>query len=428
MKKLYLLMLSMLLTISLSAASNFVSNGTFEDGTDGWTLFENEGTSSFDIDTTSPIVGAKSGLITILTSTSSGVIEDSWKQGLRWRMSTFKDARYKVHFKARASQEVQLVTEFQQKFSPFDGFGETEWTITTQNQDFDIIVNNNKGVGGDWAFNIYFGHISAGTKIWIDDVKIEEVANETTGKLTDGNMCNGDFEADVPNSGADLIAGGWRTYYTDPAKMTFAIDNTTPISGKRSFKGTCITPGSAGWNTQIIWNFCPVVGLKYSIEFKAKATANVPIVVEAIDDWPERPNSVAYLNFDVTTSVNTFKADCPNVVTEYDLYTYIFWLGNLPANNSIWLDDIKIFQTDLSSGIQKPYVDDVNTSIKAAGDNIIINCSKTASINIYDMQGKRVVKQNAVVGENIIRYEKGIYVVQVIDSDSVIKSTKVILK
>jgi hypothetical protein len=428
MRKIYVLLAAFLITLNLSAALNLVTNGTFEESTDGWIQIENEGTHSLVLDGTLPMAGTKSASIAILTSTTTGLIEDSWKQGLGWRMSTVKDARYKVHFKARASKEISLISQFQQNFAPFAPFGEMEWTITTVAKDYEMIVTNEKGVGGNWAFFFYYGHLNVGDKLWIDDVVIEELVNETTNKLTDGNICNGDFEADVPNSGADLIAGGWRTFNADPAKTTFAIDNTTPISGTRSFKGTSITAGTAGWHSQIIWNFYPVVGQKYSIEFKAKATENVGIVVEGIDDWPERPNSMAFLNFDVTTALTTFKANFGVEATEYDNYTLIFWLGNLSAGKSIWLDDIKLYQTNLQTGVKIPFDDDDNTSIRMQGNNIHVSSAKAGIVNIYNMQGQRIISRNIKAGDNLIPCKNGVYVAQVIVGNRVLKSAKVIMQ
>lgn len=428
MKKIYAFMAAVIVTFSLSAASaSFVTNGTFEEeDTDGWYQIQNEGTHSFTKDPVSPMQGSNSALITILTSTTNETIADAWKQGVSWRMSTTKNASYKIHFKARASKELQLVTEFQQNFSPYVVFGYKEWTITTDPQVFELVVNNDKNVGGDWKFNFLYGHLNVGDKVWIDDVQIEEVANESTGLFSDLNLCNGDFEQDVANSGDALISGGWRTFTADPARMTFALDSSSPISGTRSFKGTSVVQGSAGWNAQIIWNFCPVVGQIYTIEFKAKANADMPIVVEAIDDWTEnRNNSMAYLTYNVTSTVNTFTGDCSVEATEYDLYTFIFWLGNLPAGKSIWLDDIKIHQKDLSTGLKMAFDEDANVSVLTRGNGVIVNTPMSAVINLFNMKGQRVASQRAVAGENIITCNEGLYVVQVINSNRIIKSVKV---
>jgi len=424
MKRKLLFFMALLVSINIISAINFVSNGTFENDLDGWSQIENEGTHSFVSDATLPLGGSKSGLITILTSTTNGLIGDNYKQGLRWRMSTIRNATYKVRFKARASKEIQLVTMFQQNFAPYNGFGENEWTITTSAQNYEIDITNDKGVGGDWCFIFYYGHLAAGDKLWIDDVSIEETPNQTTTQLTDGNICNGDFEANIANSGADLIAGGWRTFNADPARTTFAIDNATPISGTKSFKGTAIQEGTAGWHSQIIWNFCPVVGQLYSLEFKAKASENVGIVVESIDDWPVRDNAMCYLTYDITPSVQSFKADISTPVTEYDTYTLIFWLGNLKAGKSIWLDDIKLYLTNPNTGAKYVVEDDMGMNIKSLNESILIQSDKSASINVFDMKGRLILKQQLEKGENRFPCPKGIYVVQINSSNKILKSTK----
>lgn len=427
MEKILLLFVAMVISISMSVAVNFVSNGTFESDLEGWSQIENEGTHSFVSDANVPLGGTKSGLITILTSTTNGLIGDNYKQGLRWRMSAIKNATYKVRFKAKASKEIQLISIFQQNFAPYAGFGENEWTITTAAENYEMVVTNEMGVGGDWSFVFYYGHLAAGDKLWIDDISIEEIPNEITNKLSDGNICNGDFEVDIANSGTDLIAGGWRTFNADPAKTTFIIDSATPISGKKSFKGTATKEGTAGWHAQIIWNFCPVVGQLYTLEFKAKASENVGIVVESIDDWPVRDNAMCYLTYDLTPSVQSFKTDIEIAVTEYDTYTLIFWLGNLKAGKSIWLDDIKLYQTNTLSEVQLTFEDDPNTYVRTKENAISIGTTTPALVNIYNLQGKNIISQNVKSGENTIPCEKGIYIVQVIADNRIIKSLKVLL-
>lgn len=427
MKKLYLLMTAAFISISMSA-TNFVSNGTFETDTDGWYQIENDGTNSFVLDGLNPLMGVNSACITILTSTSTGLIDDSWKQGLKWRMSTIKNARYKVHFKARASKELQLVSMFQQNFAPYLSFGYTEWSLTTSAQDFDVEIVNDKGVGGDWAFDFYFGHLNVGDKIWIDDVKIEEIADPVSGKMTDGNICNGDFETDVANSGDALIAGGWRTYLVAPAVTNFQIDNASPISGLRSFKATCNAVGTDGWNSQLIWNFSPVVGQLYSLEFKAKASANVDIIVESIDDWPDRNNSMAYLTYNLTTAVQTFTQDIPTAVTEYDNYTLIFWLGFAKLHQSIWIDDVKLHLTNTNTGVKMLYNEDNNIILKTLKNAISINTDKNAEVSIFNMKGQIVSKKQLAVGEEVIPCSNGIYVVQITNGTQILKSTKLIVQ
>jgi len=411
----------------ISAQVNLVTNGNFETGIQGWYPFNNSGTHTFALDASNPLIGSNSVKISITNGTSTGAIGENWRLGSRWRMSLVKQARYLVHFKARASKNIKLVSMFQQNFSPYTTWGYVEWDITTESQNFDVVLNNSVGVGGYWAFVFYYGHLTTGDQIWIDDVKIEELPNESSGLLTDGNICNGDFEADIPNDLGSL--SGWRNVTFSPANISFSVDNTTPISGDKSFKATSTLAGTEGWHSQLIWNLCPVVGMKYSIEFKAKATNPVTISAEVIDDWAGgRNNPLGFANFNVTTNLQTFSYDYPDAVTQYDLYTFIFWLGNISAGQSLWIDDIKLYQKTNNGGTTELRMEDnVNTFIKAKEKQLYINISNPAVVNIYNMKGQSVLIRPLQTGENFIYIEKGLYVVQVLQDNQIVKSEKILI-
>lgn len=222
----------------LSATSvNYVTNGQFETDTNGWYPFNNNGSQSFGLDAINPLDGNKSLFITITQSnSSSGNIADQWMLGTRWGMSTFKNGRYSVHFKAKASRSLKLVSMFQQNFPNWVSWGYVEWNLTTSVQDFNVTLDNNQAVGGYWAFCYYYGHLATGDKVWIDDIQITEISNGT-GELTDGNVCNGDFESNIANLNGSVQ--GWQTVLSDSTiKMSFAIDSIQPISGSKSIKIT----------------------------------------------------------------------------------------------------------------------------------------------------------------------------------------------
>lgn len=415
------------MTSLTSAPVNLVTNGNFETGIQGWYPFNNSGTHTFALDASNPLVGSNSVKISITNGTSTGAIEENWRLGSRWRMSLVKDGRYLVHFKARASKNLKLVSMFQQNFANWASWGYVEWNLTTEVQSFDVVLNNSYGVGGYWAFVFYYGHLSTGDQVWIDDIYIEELVNETTGVLTDGNVCNGDFETDISNHLGNI--SGWQKFSTLPADMVFSTDNSTNITGDKSFKATSTSAGTEGWHSQLIWNFCPVVGMKYSIEFKAKATNPVNISAEIIDDWVGgRNNSLGFANFNITTNLETFTYDYPNAVTQYDLYTFIFWLGNLPSGQSIWIDDVKLYQksdgdviNDLRMGIYN------NALIKTVGSQIVIEMPDTAVVNVYNMKGLRLLTRSLQKGENFINSDQGVFIVQILQNNQIVKSEKILI-
>lgn len=417
---------------------NYVTNSTFEDGVGEWIPFNNNGTHTFTHETDSPIAGEGSALVTITNGTSDGSSGESWRLGSRMLLSTFKNATYHVQLKARASRNVQIRAMMQQFFSPYASFGGKLLDITTETKEFSFDMINDKGVGGVWNFVMEYGHLTTGDQIWIDDVRITETSQ------TDGNACNGDFEEDIKNYLSNTY-GGWQSSVSSPLTHTFEIDQTNPLSGTRSMKvtntGTEVATDNQGWKSQLTWYFTPLKGKKYSIEFKAKAT-NVTssnpttVAIEVIDVWKvingesKRLNSLAgQVPFLVTSDIQVFKAELPNVVTLTDRYTFMFWLGYLPSGQSLWLDDIKIFQTaDPSTGLEYEMVDDKSTCISGGERSINIRTGQAAKALIYSSGGILVKQVEISEGNSTVDIDPGMYIVQIVNSNTILKSTKLVVK
>lgn len=443
MKRILLFTLLIVFSLGKTHATdivNYVSNSDFETGVAEWRPFNNVGTHTFTQETTSPINGTGSALITITDGSTDGSnLGESWRMGSRMLMSTFKNAKYKVELKARASADIYINVMMQQNFAPWTDFGNTALDITTSVKDFSFEISNDKGVGGVWAFVLYYGHLATGTKIWIDDVKITEIVADNATDLTDGNSCNGDFEADILNAGNNTKYG-WECNVSTISAL-FEIDNVDPINGANSMKvtnnGTSASADGMGWQSQMVWMFTPLKGQKYSIEFKAKATnatADNPtmILAEVIDVWKDgnRYNALtAPIPFALTSDVQTFKADLPNEVTLTDEYTFMFWLGYLPVGESLWLDDIKIYQTtDNPTDVIYELSDDKNTTISGAVNAINIATTQKADAYIYTTNGALLNKIVIDEAETSVEVAKGIYIVQVISGSKIVKSSKVLVK
>jgi|GEM_PF-2632448 len=430
MKKLLLLIL-LLVSFCLRAQTNFVTNGDFENGTTaGWLTQSWEGTMMVGVDDAEPLSGTKSLAITILTATGNHVLsEDFWKQNINFRMPIFKGAQYKVSFKAVASDPCEIIGSFVKNFAPFDVIVQNTFQLSTTPKTYEFITSNLPEVVGCGNFTFFLGNLEAGTQIWLDDISITEV----TSPLTDGNICNGDFEQDVTDDsyyGKPQIYG-W-SEQMDGATVNYAIDQTNPISGSKSIKITGVgTPASDGWKAQLIWMFSPVVGKTYMLEFKAKATTDCKIAAEAWDDWTNntRENQLFWKDFDITTETQTYKLDAVSApVTVYDRYFLAFWMALIPDGTSVWLDDIKLYQSSGSGSAVYEINDDEHITVKTFKSEIEISSPQNGRVNIYSASGQLVNSSVVNEGETRISIPNGFYVIQVIKNNQILKSKKVLVQ
>jgi hypothetical protein len=406
-------------------------NFDFEDGTtNGWISKSWEGSMLMDIDEYDPLSGTKSLLVTILTSTGNHILnEDFWKQNIRYRTPIIKGAKYKISFKAMASDPCSIIGSFDQNFAPYKQIDHHTFNISTIPQTYEYTTDTFPEVVGAGSFAFYFGHLEAGTQIWLDDISITEV----TYPLTDGNICNGDFESDVANapyySAPQLY--GW-SKHLDGATVNYEIDEVSPISGNKSMKITGVgTPASNPWKAQLIWVYSPVLGQQWMCEFKARSTANFVMTVESFDSWLEggRNNNLFKSEFQITPEIKTYKLDAPTAVqNQHDSYFLAFWVGNLPDGASVWIDDVKFYKYDNNYTNINPIFDESN-NIKIINNTggLLIETSNNADVYIYNYIGQLIKISKINTGFNHIAIDKGIYIVKVIENNTIIKRSKVVV-
>ncbi|MEA4839994.1 MAG: carbohydrate binding domain-containing protein [Bacteroidales bacterium] len=431
MKKL-LFIIAFATSLSVNAQTNFVANGNFEGGTtEGWNSQSWEGSMLLNTDDSEPLSGTKSLVITILTSTGNHILaEDFWKQNINWRMPISKGAKYKISFKAVASDPCEIIGSFDQNFAPFGQIAQNTFQLTATPQTYEYTTGALPDVVGCGNFTFFLGNLEAGTQIWLDDISITEV----TSPLTDGNICNGDFEADAANDsyyGKPQICG-W-SEHMDGATVNYEIDQTTPISGNKSLKITGVsgTPATDGWKAQLIWMFSPIIGKTYMIEFKAKSTADFKMAVEAWDDWNNntRINQLFWQEFDITNEVKTFKlGNVSAVATVYNRYFLAFWLGLIPNGASVWIDDIKFYQSDGDASAVKEIKENDHIYVKSNYGHIVVETPNNGIAYIYSISGQLIQQKNIVAGVNQITSTNGLYMVQVVEENVIVKSTKVLVQ
>jgi hypothetical protein len=218
----------------------------------------------------------------------------------------------------------------------------------------------------------------------------------------------------------------------DGATVNYEIDQTTPISGNKSIKITGVsgTPASDGWKAQLIWMFSPIIGKTYMIEFKAKSTADFKMAVEAWDDWNNntRLNQLFWQEFDITNETKTFKlSNVSATATVYNRYFLAFWLGFIPNGASVWIDDVKFYQSDGTSAV-KQIIENDNIHVKSNPGNIVVETPNSGIAYVYSISGQLIKQKTVNSGINKIVSNKGVYMVQIVEGNQIVKSTKVLVQ
>jgi sialate O-acetylesterase len=357
MKKLYSIFIILFVTGFLSAG-NIVSNGDFELGTTTatcwWTA---SGTQTFSIDNTSPISGINSAKV--ITGTAGTSITS---QGLYHMLILPKAATYTVSFKAKASAGCAIQSLLVQSFSNFGWLASSPMfnlTTTAQTFSYDITTTSLTAL---CKFAFYYGNVTAGTAIWLDDITVVEKS-----PLSNTNLCNGDFEAlmnnAMYNSGGYYynfrISGtstanenqyyaGWTklklTSVTDTAAIIFD-SGSDKISGTKSLKYTMVSNGTSHNNLstdqQLSWVFAGVKDKSYTVSFTAKSSVPTTIGV-AITNWGVT-NYLTEQNVLLNTTAQTFTYTTTTAINQADNRTiFSFRMGKLPAGVSVWIDDVII--------------------------------------------------------------------------------------
>ena len=222
-------------------------------------------------------------------------------------------------------------------------------------------------VAGYCNLKFQYGNFPAGTSIMIDDVVIEEVTNP----LTSGNLCNGDFESvsfgksagslsgyDSFNNTDVLTSTGWTQLKPAGSGDSFSANASSydPITGAKSYQLQIKTGAPIGVNNaayMVGWAFCPAVGFKYTCTFKAKSSIAVANMgVKLISYNGAIVNSDSPTAYDLTPSAKSFTFTS-NTVTDYSFYYLLcFQVGTLPPSAYIMLDDVVLYQSDISSGLK----------------------------------------------------------------------------
>jgi len=189
---------------------NLVANGNFENETTHWRFQYFEGAESLlTSDTESPISGTSSAQIEVIADGTN-----AWSSMFYYIFPVENQAKYKVTWKAKASQAMDLHLELCQKHDTYTPLTATTYpatfisddaenaglmrgsvSLTTDIQEYTFITDGTQLPDGGTMLAFHFGHAPVGAKVWFDDVKISRCDNGDW----DGNLTPyGDFEQVIP--------------------------------------------------------------------------------------------------------------------------------------------------------------------------------------------------------------------------------------
>ncbi|NLY89808.1 MAG: hypothetical protein GX085_09375 [Firmicutes bacterium] len=160
-----LLLVAMALPV---AAANLITNGEFDNGTDGWRMQMQSGAiCTFDVVQDAGMSGANAAKMTIRRGGQ-----------LHWHVEcmTFfemeKDKTYQLSFMAKAAKDRQITVMIQRDFSPYTPYVEEKIDITTEPKMYTITWVSE---ADDPNTRLNFGLGGNSNDVWWDNVSIVEV-------------------------------------------------------------------------------------------------------------------------------------------------------------------------------------------------------------------------------------------------------------
>jgi len=281
----------------------------------------------------------------------------------------------------------------------FDG---TTWTLYT---------TSNSGLPGNYVTSIAID--GSGNK-WIGTEGGVAVFKEGGIAVPAAQILNGEF-----NNGTQ----GWNLSTYDPgATALMKIDTNSIVSGSNSCAVELSEVTGTEWHIQL-WQGLPIYpGHKYTITFKAKASADRSIIL-ALQEGAAPHTTYLYKAHNLTTQVQTFTDEV--TINTMDQAQLQFYLGSSTA--SVWIDAVSIVDSSSSAnGIDEQAEIAKNLLLQQNFPNPFSSATTIkykarepgfVSIKIFDQMGREVatlVNEKKPVGEysidwNVVGLAGGIY-------------------
>ncbi len=210
----------------------------------------------------------------------------------------------------------------------FDG---TNWTVYT-NPDPALSSNIIQAIAIDGSGNKWLGTYGGGVSVF----------KEGGVTMPAEQALNGEFNYGIQNWNLSTYATG--------ATATIQVDSSSAISGKNSAAITISQTTGTDWHIQM-WQWLSLKqGHKYTITFKAKASAARSIIL-AVQKGASPYTTYLFNAHNLTTQVQTFTDEVTMNTT--DLAAKLqFYLGSSSAK--VWIDDITSVDNNLTTDLDEP--------------------------------------------------------------------------
>jgi hypothetical protein len=224
------------------------------------------------------------------------------------------------------------------------------WNSVTDQSGLSHYIVYKNGVLSDYTLTLPYSdkNISPGQVITYAVSAMDRVGNESpktadlkvTVPATLNKVLNGEF---------DNGSQSWQlSSYATGAVATMKIDSSSAISGRKSCAVTISQVTGTDWHIQL-WQWLAIQkGNKYTITFKAKASASRTIAL-SVQKASSPYTTYLYNAHNLTPQVQTF-TDEVTINTE-DQAKLEFYLGS--STVSVWIDAVSIVESSTTTGIDE---------------------------------------------------------------------------
>lgn len=189
--------------------------------------------------------------------------------------------------------------------------------------------------------------------------------------------------------GATTLGNANAMNYGGNAVWTFGLEETYPISGKKSAYFNVSNTGSEWWTLQyrIDSKFEVIQGYDYRISFKIQSSVANTIMFKVQDTH----DFTQTLNLKGGYDTESYSILVPKMDRSAGTSNFMFAFGTPAVPAEMWLDDIVIEEIAKETGIEKNTVNKLKAC--ALGNTLQINVSEPCSVKVFDLLGQTLTSE-----------------------------------